>query len=179
MARLSQPTVDVHASFLAAMAELRAEGRGVPADDTMIGQEIRRYGERWSDPVVFAEYVGWLRAQALEESPRPEGFVPSTTLWWVGDGDYLARIAIRHQLTTRLREIGGHIGYDVRPSARRRGHATAMLAATLPVARELGIDPVLVICDADNTGSKNVIEANGGAIEDQRGPKLRYWVPTS
>jgi predicted acetyltransferase len=179
MAELSQPTVDVQASFLAAMAELQAEGRGVPADDTMIGQEMRRFGGRWSDPGVFAEYVGWLRAQVLEETARPEGFVPSTTLWWLDDGEYLGRIAIRHRLTPRLRELAGHIGYDVRPSARRRGHATAMLASALPVARELGIDPVLVTCDADNTGSKKVIEANGGIMEDQRAGKLRYWVPAS
>jgi predicted acetyltransferase len=75
--------------------------------------------------------------------------------------------------------VGGHIGYDVRPSARQRGHATAMLAAALPVARGLGIDRVLVTCDDDNIASRKVIEASGGVLEDQRGDKLRYWVPTS
>jgi predicted acetyltransferase len=52
--------------------------------------------------------------------------------------------------------------YDVRPSARRRGHATAMPAPALPVARGLGIDRVLVTCDVSNTGSRKVVEANGG-----------------
>lgn len=179
MAEFTQPHTGVHASFLAAMAELQAEGRGVPGDDTMIGREIRSYGDRWSDPAVFGEYVGWLRAQALEETPRPEGFVPATTLWWVSCGEYLGRLAIRHRLTPRLLNVGGHIGYDVRPSARRRGHATAMLASALPVARGLGIDRVLVTCDVGNTGSRKVIEANGGVLEDQRGDILRYWVPVS
>jgi predicted acetyltransferase len=78
-----------------------------------------------------------------------------------------------------LHELGGHIGYDVRPSARRRGHATAMLAAALPVAGALGIDPVLTTCDEDNAGSRKVIEANHGALEDKRGVKLRFWVPAS
>jgi predicted acetyltransferase len=179
MALLTEPTTRVHASFLAAMSEFMAEGRGGPDDDTMIGDELSRYGRRWADPAVFEEYVGWLRAQAQEESPRPSGFVPCTTLWWVSEDEYLARIAIRHRLTPRLRDYGGHIGYDVRPSARRHGHATAMLAAALPVANALGIDPVLITCDEDNVGSRKVIEASGGTLEDQRGIKLRFWLPTS
>jgi len=67
----------------------------------------------------------------------------------------------------------------VRRSARRQGHATAMLAAALPVAASLGIDPALVTCDDTNLGSRKVIEGNGGMLEDQRGVKLRFWVPTS
>lgn len=179
MPLLTMPTTRVHASFLAAMAEFTAEGRGGPDDDTMIGHEISRYASRWADPAVFEEYVSWLCAQAQEDSPRPAGFVPSTTLWWVSADEYLGRIAIRHRLTPQLRDYGGHIGYDIRPSARRHGHATAMLAAALPVANALGIDPALVTCDEDNIASRKVIEASGGTWEDQRGAKLRFWLPTS
>jgi predicted acetyltransferase len=177
---LSQPTARVRESFLAAMAEFRGEGRGDLADVTMVGSEIRQFGDSWSSmPDGFSTYVRWLRAQALEDSPRPEGFVPSTTLWWVDGEEYLGRIAIRHRLTARLREVGGHIGYDVRPSARRRGCATAMVRATLPVASTLGIESALVTCDADNVASRKVIERNGGVLEDQRGNKLRFRIPTS
>ena len=105
--------------------------------------------------------------------------MPVTTLWWLADDEYLGRIAVRHRLTPHLRDTGGHIGYDVRPSARRRGHATAMLRAVLPVARDLGIGPALVTCDVDNVASRKVIEANGGVLEDQRGGKLRFWVDTA
>lgn len=75
-------------------------------------------------------------------------------------------------------EVGGHIGYDVRPTARRRGHATAMLRAALPIARRIGIETVLVTCDLTNTASRKVIESCGGRFEDERGGKLRFWVPT-
>jgi predicted acetyltransferase len=172
------PDVNVHQSFLAAMAEFQAEGRGAPDDDSMVGGEIRTWSGRWADPAVFAEYTAWLRADSLEESPRRDGFVPCTNLWWTDGDEYIGRLAIRHRLTPWLREQGGHIGYDVRPAARRRGHATAMLAAALPIARALGIDRVLVTCDADNVGSQRTIEKNGGAFEDQRANKLRYWIPT-
>lgn len=179
MPELSPPTTRVHASFFAAMAEFRAEGRGGSGDDSMVGHEMRRHSDWWAGAAHFADYVRNLCEQALEESPRPAGYVPATTLWWVRGEEYLGRIAIRHRLTPFLREYGGHIGYDVRPSARRRGHATAMLAAALPVANGLGIDPALITCDKDNVGSRKVIEVNGGVLEDLRGIKLRFWVPTS
>jgi predicted acetyltransferase len=175
--QLSVPIERVRLSFLAAMAEFRAEGRGEFADRTMVGDELRAFGDRWASCEGFAEYVGWLRLQSLEDSPRPDGYVPSTTLWWVQDDDYLGRITIRHRLTPSLLDAGGHIGYDVRPSARRRGHATAMLRAALPVVSGLGIRSALVTCDATNVASRKVIEANGGIFEDQRGEKLRFWVP--
>jgi predicted acetyltransferase len=162
------------------MAEFAAEGRGRPDDDSMVGDEIRGFGgQGWSTPEGFDQYVRSLRGQALEDSARPPGQVPATTLWWVDGAEYLGRIAVRHRLTPQLLELYGHIGYDVRPAARRRGHATAMLAAMLPVARRLGIDPALVTCEHDNLGSRTVIERNGGVLEDRRGTKLRFWVPTA
>ena len=140
MPELEIPCVHVRESFVAAMDEFRAEGRGDPLDATMVGHEIRTFAGRWREPDGFAAYVHWLVGQAREDAPRPDGFVPSTTLWWVDASGYLGRVAVRHRLNASLFEVGGHIGYDVRPSARRRGHATAMLRAALPVARELGIE---------------------------------------
>lgn len=145
----------------------------------MIGDEIRHFGSSWTaTPDGFPHFVEWLLAQAHEDSPRPEGYVPSTTLWWVEDDEYLGRVAVRHRLTPQLNEAGGHIGYDVRPAARRRGHATAMLRAALPVAHGVGIESALLTCEVDNVASRKVIEHNGGVFEDQRGDKLRFWVRT-
>lgn len=178
MAQLSAPTTRVRVSFLDAVAEFREENRGSATDRTALGDEIREFGPGWSAPDEFARYVAWLVAQAREDTPRRPGHVPATNLWWTEDETYLGRLAIRHRLTDDLREVGGHIGYDVRPSARRRGHASAMLRAALPVARGLGIGSALVTCDVDNIASRKVIESNGGRLEDRRGAKLRFWVPT-
>jgi predicted acetyltransferase len=177
MPELSRPSVAVHASFLAAIDEFVAEGRG-PQDGTMIGHDIATYGPTWGTPDGFEAYVRHLNDQVHEEAPRPAHHVPSTTMWWVDGSEYLGRISVRHRLTPALLEIGGHIGYDVRASVRRRGYATEMLRLALPVAHDLGIDPALLTCDTANVASRRVIERNGGVFEDERYSKLRYWVPT-
>ncbi|MGD9530300.1 GNAT family N-acetyltransferase [Pseudonocardia sp.] len=160
--QLTAPAERAAASFLAANMELRAEGRTpggtVDADDG------------W-----FARYLDVLRRDV--EDPEP-GRVPQTTLWWCDGDAFLGRLSIRHRLTPALRRHGGHIGYDVRPSARRRGHATAMLRAALPLAAGLGIEHALVTCDPGNVASRKVIEAAGGIRLDEPGPELRFWVPT-
>jgi predicted acetyltransferase len=130
------------------------------------------------DDEGFTAWVDRLIDDAREGSPRPAGYVPSTNLWWVEGTQYLGRVQVRHRLTPFLRELGGHVGYYVAPRFRRRGHATALLAATLPVAAALGVECALVTCDEDNPASRKVIEANGGLFQDRRGSRLRYWVPT-
>ncbi|MFI8995193.1 GNAT family N-acetyltransferase [Streptomyces sp. NPDC053542] len=178
MPQLIAPTLRVQASFLEAVKELRAEGRGEAGDDSAVGREIREFAAEWDDPVVFSRYTDWLRSMTREEVVRPMGYVPCTNLWYVDGDTFLGRLGLRHELNDFLLELGGHIGYDVRPTARRRGHATAMLRAALPLAHALGIRSALVTCDTTNTASRRVIETCGGIFEDERGGKLRYWVPT-
>jgi predicted acetyltransferase len=167
MAMLASPHPRYQQSVLASLQEMLDAG-----EETNTAQDL-------ADPVAFAAFTQRLHDLSLPETPRPEGMVPATTLWWVDGDEWLGRLSIRHELTDVLRELGGHIGYVVRPSARRKGHAAHMLAAALPIARDLGIDPALLTCDSDNVGSRRVIESNGGVFEDQRDDKLRFWVPTS
>ncbi|MGY1435719.1 GNAT family N-acetyltransferase [Streptomyces reniochalinae] len=156
MPQLSEPATAVHLSFVAAMEEFAAEGRGAPEDGSAIARDLRRFGKSWQDPDVFAEYVAFVRSQATQETAA----------------------ALRHRLNAMLLEYGGHIGYDVRRTARRRGYATAMLRAALPRAAALGVERALVTCDHDNVASRRVIEACGGVFEVRRGVKLRYWIAT-
>ncbi|GAA0542368.1 GNAT family N-acetyltransferase [Paractinoplanes ferrugineus] len=180
MPALISPTVDVHASYLRAMAEHVAEGRGRPGDGSNVGQYIRQFGRVWAEPAEFRRFVDGLLAQAAADTVRPATYVPTTTLWWVDGDEYLGRLGIRHRLAPgRMGERNGHIGYDVRPSARRKGHATAMLAASLPIAAALGLPKVLLTCDDTNEASRRTIERNGGVRHDRMDEKLRYWILTS
>ena len=165
---LVPPDAGLFASFVAAVDEFQAEQVNVD-----------HYRPELRDREAFVEFLAQLEAESHPDAiARFPGWVPQTTLWWVDGAEYLGRLAIRHRLTDSLLQFGGHIGYDVRPSARKRGHATAMLRASLPWARALGIERALVTCDHDNVGSRKVIEANGGVEDRPNALKLRYWVPT-
>jgi predicted acetyltransferase len=83
---------------------------------------------------------------------------------------------VRHELNEGLLELGGHIGYSVRPSERRRGLASYTCAWGLDHLRSLGADRALITCDDDNAASAATILRNGGVLEDVRGGKRRYWV---
>ena len=182
MFELTRPDARFHRSFLAAADEFLAAGENAyanliswPADDVFPGVTFTR--ESLEDPAEFAGFAEFLAAQRFPESPRPSTYVPYTELWMTDGDEYLGRITLRHELNELLRTWGGHIGYGVRPTARRRGYATRALAMMLPAAAELDIDPVLVTCDPDNVGSRRAIEKNGGVYEDTRDGKRRYWVP--
>jgi predicted acetyltransferase len=111
----------------------------------------------------------------------PVDRVTATFLLAEAEGQVVGRLSIRHELNDYLAQFGGHIGYAVRPGFRRRGYATAILRQSLVIASGLGLERVLVTCDADNLGSAKVIESCGGALEnvvlgDGSVPKSRYWV---
>lgn len=175
MPALIAPDVSFRESFLAAMAEFAAEGR--TGDRSGIGNDLQEWTGRWETDEGFAAYVAEKLAE--RDGVVPADWVHCTNLWWVDEDEYVGRLAIRHELNDMLRVTGGHIGYDVRRSRRREGHATAMLSAALPIAHDLGIDRALVTCDEDNLPSRLVIERNGGVFENLRRGKLRFWVPTT
>lgn len=90
-------------------------------------------------------------------------------------------VNIRHRLSEFLFNAAGHIGYGIRPSERRKGFATVLLQLSLIEAKKLGIEDVLVVCDAGNVGSEKTIINNGGKpdtdfIEDDGNIIKRYWI---
>ena len=135
----------------------------------------------FDESIPFAAYVqklaGWPLGQNL-----PDNFVPSS--FWVGvvDRQIVGRLSLRHCLNDFLARIGGHIGYGVIPSCRRKGYATAMLKQALPICSSLGIGKVLITCDIGNRGSRKVIEHCGGVFERLTDEpqldvqKRRYWI---
>ena len=113
-------------------------------------------------------YEGWLEMiQAAVNREFSEESVPATIYFGVQDGKIVGTIQIRHKLNQRLLNTYGHIGYGVRPSERRKGYASQMLAIALERCRELGIKKALVSCDKDNIGSAKTILKNGGVAETE------------
>jgi predicted acetyltransferase len=143
------PNEDFAESYLSCMAEMRD-----------LGEKIWEATVPRADESTFQFVARLLRAQ---KSPEP-GLVSETTYWAVLDKEVVGRIALRHILNKNLEEFGGHIGYEVRPSARKKGVATEMLRLVLqtPKAREIG--RVLLTCAPDNIASNKTIQKNGGAL---------------
>jgi predicted acetyltransferase len=133
------------------------------------------------------DYPGWLEKLAREgdEAALPPGKVGADTYFAVRNEDSLiaGMISIRRKLNDYLYRRGGHIGYCVRPSERRKGCATEMLRLGLLRCRELGLDRALITCDKTNIPSARVIRRNGGVLEDEIFNEdtsawvQRYWVP--
>ncbi len=130
---------------------------------------------------TFEQWYDELIQNSSEETVMDE-WVPATTLLGIDEnGRLVGFIDIRHRLNDYLAVYGGHIGYSVRKSERRKGYAHRMLMQALPLCKELELDKVLITCDSDNIASANTIKSRGGVFEseviDEDGiPLQRYWI---
>ena len=179
MTALVRPDIRLHASWAEAMAEHHPESLHVSGAGLWMLPE----GEQWDlTEAGCRRLVDVLLAEA-HRSPDDDEVVPCE-FFWITDGpeerpEVVGFLALRTRLNEWLLNEGGHIGYSVRPSRRRQGHASRALGLALRRSAELGIDRALVTCDDDNDASARTIERNGGVYEDTRNGKRRYWVPTS
>jgi predicted acetyltransferase len=142
------------------------------------GEEIIPFSAR----LLGDSYIEWLENTYKFENIEscPVEFVPAHTYFLIADKKILGAINIRHYLNDYLYNFGGHIGYGIRPSERRKGYASLMLSLALPIAKDLGISKALITCDRCNVASAKTIINNGGVLENEveENGKLikRYWI---
>ncbi|MEG7967828.1 MULTISPECIES: GNAT family N-acetyltransferase [Bacillus cereus group] len=166
---LLTPTTDLQDEYLDFYNEWKDSG------ETMIPWVITK------DPSNFPAMVQEL-LDAHNGINVPESWVPDSTYWLVTDHNrIIGAVNIRHSLTEHLFNAGGHIGYGIRPSERRKGYATKLLALSLEKAKELNITKALVVCDEVNTASEKTILHNGGLrdedfIEEDGNVVRRFWI---
>ena len=125
------------------------------------------------------EWVKFVENTKYKESVTP-GFVTAHTFFALDNNKIVGVINGRHELNDYLLNFGGHIGYSVRKSERRKGYGKKMLIYTSEFLFSLGLDKVLITCDKNNTASRRTIESCGGILEneliEETRTTLRYWI---
>ena len=104
---LAEPSVTYQDSFIQSIQEFQAEGRQLQYDLKSIASD-------------FGAFVQELHYQKDRARLKP-GRVPASEFWLIDDNEFIGRLSLRHELNEYLLKIGGHIGYEIRPSKRRRG----------------------------------------------------------
>ena len=130
--------------------------------------------------VSYKNYIEYLKS--LEVSDSSNGLIPDSTYFCLDEDRniFVGAVNIRHYLNESLLLNGGHIGDGIRPSERRKGFATKMIAMSLEKCKDLGIDKVLMVCDKLNIASAKSIIKNGGVLENEIEVdgviEQRYWI---
>lgn len=184
---LDSPSERYQDSFLEGAGEFLAEGRLDSTYAEFLSYDLPRLQRQ------FGSFVRDLRELGND---RKNGY-RDCVLWLIDDVDYVGQISIRAELgTVYLMTYGGHIGYSIRPSRRRRGYGEIILALGLEKCPNMALTMVLLTCDSDNLASKKIIERNGGRFEsamnmdaealrsegreaDAPVQKLRYWIDST
>jgi predicted acetyltransferase len=133
----------------------------------------------------FAELIELLD-RAKDPASAPLGELAYEDFWLMEGDEWIGKLTLRTTINEQYLHAGGHVGYEIRPSKRRQGYGTALLRLGLEKARERGLKRVLLTCDETNLGSRKIIEANGGQLENlvevagqaglQAARKMRYWI---
>lgn len=164
---LVKPSVEFKETYLAGLIEFQSEGLPwvMDIDAKKLDMDFKSFVETENSKMTL-----WTKDNPVKQ----------TELWAISGKDYVGRIAIRHKLNDDLKIMGGHIGYDTRPSYRGRGVGSAMLKQALPIAKSLGLSEVMLTCNDDNLASIRIIEKNGGELRERKlqtseGPMKRYY----
>lgn len=165
-----QPSVEHHHAFLTMLDDF----------DARDPHNTAFYAPARED---FGRYVHSLLDDEAGVNLAP-GFVPCTHRWLVEpNGDVVGVARLRQRIDTpTLADNIGHIGYDVAPSKRRRGHGHFALQVALAQARQLGIPRALLYIDEGNAASRATAERAGGVLESVAWSEFwqdricKYWI---
>lgn len=141
------------------------------------------HGGALLEHLAYPQWIEQIHNNIKGENINP-AWVPASTFFGIRerDGKIVGIIDIRHTLNEVLREYGGHIGFGIRPSERKKGYASQMLEAGLEYSRDkLHLEKVMLACYKENEASRNTILKYGGKLErefihtDQKTVQV-FWI---
>jgi len=173
MIELIDPNIKYKESFVKALSEGLGETKASEKSIKLADSDFEEYFKRMNDLTIPAILPDGTKFQR----------VPQIRLWLVDDTNFLGHISIRPNLNEHLMKRGGHIGYGVAKSERRKGYGTLMLKMTLmTIIKKMELGRVLITCSDKNIGSIKIIETNGGILENKihidglEELQHRYWI---
>lgn len=120
-------------------------------------------------------YYGYTFEEALdrclkmedEEYAKSVGRCQSRTFLLIRENDnkIVGTINVRWNLNEAMLRFGGHIGYGIRPTERRKGYNKINLYLGMLEAKKVGSEKVMLDCDVNNLGSDKTLKALGGKLE--------------
>lgn len=120
-------------------------------------------------------YYGYTFEEALdrclkmedEEFAKSVGRCQSRTFLLIRENDnkIVGTINVRWNLNEAMLRFGGHIGYGIRPTERRKGYNKINLYLGMLEAKKVGLEKVMLDCDVNNLGSDKTLKALGGKLE--------------
>ena len=113
------------------------------------------------------DYDEWLKIMTQNMSPETVSpdWVVTDTFFAIDENEKIVGIIdLRHTLNDFLKDFG-NCGYSVRPSERKKGHATEMLRQLLVIAKEIGMNELHLSVEKTNEASVKTIRKNGGVYE--------------
>jgi len=166
--KLVEPTIEMEKAYISYISEWENTG-----------EEIVPFASRRNKLSYSELLANWKNDKT--DQVYEKGFVPATIYFLIDETNKIyGALHFRHHLNDYLLRTGGHIGYGIRQSERQKGYAGKMLSLALPIAKQLGLDRVLITCDKDNAGSAKTIIKNGGVFENEiyEEEKItqRYWI---
>lgn len=142
---------------------------------------------RPTDPKLIDE--GWFERTKdwydKKENGQIEGQPVSFHFWAVDGGKFIGEFQLRTEFPPKVMTDIGSIGYSVRVSEQGKGYGTEILRQGLVIAKEHGMEKVLLTVNDKNTVSAHVCEKLGGelmdkieAYNDAEGHHImrRYWI---
>ena len=127
----------------------------------------------------YEAYRRWLAEEdAFSRSTQVvDGWRAPTTTFWLYDGDTPVGMGkLRHFLTDRLREGGGHVGYCVRPSCRGKGYSRLLLSALAGEARAMNLGSLLITVFEGNEPSLRTALSCGAKLERTANGRHYLWL---
>lgn len=133
------------------------------------GSDINGSGslDKIYDGYTFEEALDRCLKMEDEEYAKSIGRCQSRTFLLIRENDnkIVGIINVRWNLNEAMLRFGGHIGYGIRPTERRKGYNKINLYLGMLEAKKVGLEKVMLDCDVNNLGSDKTLKALGGKLE--------------